>query len=155
MSVASIYAHKPVRIAEGWKKLYSLTSPYRHLSITDSSFGPRNVKHHTFPTSIIRTLGSVLWCPYFRGWTVHFFVFWKHFYHEIGMTDNFRPLYWCVCCSMSFILLLFYKARQVIVEWETKKCTLPCPLLRPIEFPSYLFTQNALCKTQEMAFPRP
>ena len=42
--------------------LYSLTSPYGHLdnkdghpSITDSSFGPRNAKYHTFPTSIIRT----------------------------------------------------------------------------------------------------
>ena len=33
----------------------SLTSPYGHLSITGSSFGPRNAKNHTFPTSIIRT----------------------------------------------------------------------------------------------------
>ena len=33
----------------------SLTCPYGHLSITDSSFGPRNAKNHTFPTSIIRT----------------------------------------------------------------------------------------------------
>ena len=32
-----------------------LTSSYRHLSIMDSSFGPRNAKNHTFPTSIIRT----------------------------------------------------------------------------------------------------
>ena len=39
--------------------IYSLSSPYGHLSITDSLFGPRNVKNHTFPTSIIRTLGSV------------------------------------------------------------------------------------------------
>ena len=35
--------------------LYSLTSPYGHLSIMDSSFGPRNAKNHTLPTSIIRT----------------------------------------------------------------------------------------------------
>ena len=34
---------------------YSLTSPYRHLSITDSSFAARKAKNHTFPTSIIRT----------------------------------------------------------------------------------------------------
>ena len=27
--------------------LYSLTSPYGHLSITDSSFDPRNAKNHT------------------------------------------------------------------------------------------------------------
>ena len=30
--------------------LLSLTSPYGHLSIMDSSFGPRNAKNHTFPT---------------------------------------------------------------------------------------------------------
>ena len=35
----------------------SLQTPlkYGHLSITDSSFGPRNAKNHTFPTSIIQT----------------------------------------------------------------------------------------------------
>ena len=33
--------------------VYSLTSPYGHLSITDSSFGPRNAKNHTFHTSIL------------------------------------------------------------------------------------------------------
>ena len=37
-----------------WGK-YSLTSPYGHLSITDSLFGPRNAKNHTLPTSIIQT----------------------------------------------------------------------------------------------------
>ena len=36
-------------------KKYSLTHPYGELSITDSSFRPRNAKNHTFPTSIIRT----------------------------------------------------------------------------------------------------
>ena len=41
-------------------KYYSLTSLrtpllYGRLSNTDSSFGPRNDKNHTFPTSIIRT----------------------------------------------------------------------------------------------------
>ena len=35
--------------------VYSLTSPYGHLSIKDSSFGFRNAKNHTFPTTIIRT----------------------------------------------------------------------------------------------------
>ena len=39
--------------------VYSLTSPYGHLYNTDKMFGPRNAKSHTFPTSIIRTLGSV------------------------------------------------------------------------------------------------
>ena len=45
---------------------YSLTSPHGHLSITDSSFGARNAKILTFPTSVYntdtsvkRTLGSV------------------------------------------------------------------------------------------------
>ena len=38
-----------------WSRLYSLTSPYGHLCITDSSFGPRNAKNHTFPTSVIQT----------------------------------------------------------------------------------------------------
>ena len=33
----------------------------------------------------------------------------KHFYHSIGMTDNFLTLYWCLCVIISFILLLFYK----------------------------------------------
>ena len=28
---------------------YSLTSPYGHLSIMDSSFDPRNARNHTFP----------------------------------------------------------------------------------------------------------
>ena len=32
-----------------------LTSPYGHLSITDSSFGHRNAKNQTFSTSIIWT----------------------------------------------------------------------------------------------------
>ena len=42
------------------KNWYSLTSPYGHLSITDSSFAPRNTKNHTFSdTSVKRTLGSV------------------------------------------------------------------------------------------------
>ena len=36
-------------------RLYSLTSPDGHLSITDSSFGPKNAKNHTFPTSIMWT----------------------------------------------------------------------------------------------------
>ena len=36
--------------------MYSLTSPYGHLYDTDSLFGPRNAKNHTFPTSIIRHL---------------------------------------------------------------------------------------------------
>ena len=35
--------------------IYSLTSPYGHLFITDCSFVPRNAKNHTFPTSIIQT----------------------------------------------------------------------------------------------------
>ena len=35
--------------------MYSVTSPYGHLSITDSSFGLRNAKNHTFPTSKIWT----------------------------------------------------------------------------------------------------
>ena len=35
--------------------VYSLTSPYGHLSITDSSYSPRNAKNHTFPTFIIQT----------------------------------------------------------------------------------------------------
>ena len=30
-------------------KSYSLTSPYAHLPITDTSFGPRNAKNHTSP----------------------------------------------------------------------------------------------------------
>ena len=49
-----------------WKNnnWYSLTSPYGHLSITDSSFGPRNAKNHTFPASIIRTLASVTLVSY-------------------------------------------------------------------------------------------
>ena len=44
---------------------YSLTSHYGHLSITDSSFGLRNAKNHTFPTlystdtSVKWTIGSV------------------------------------------------------------------------------------------------
>ena len=38
---------------------YSLMFPLGHLSITDSLFRPRNAQNHTFPTSIIRTLGSV------------------------------------------------------------------------------------------------
>ena len=44
---------------------YRLTSPYGHLSITDSSFGPRNAKKPHIPylyntdTSVKRTLGSV------------------------------------------------------------------------------------------------
>ena len=44
---------------------YRLTSPYGHLSITDSSFGPRNAKKSHIPylyntdTSVKRTLGSV------------------------------------------------------------------------------------------------
>ena len=33
----------------------------------------------------------------------------KHFYHSIGMSDNFLALYWCLCVIVSFILLLFYK----------------------------------------------
>ena len=36
--------------------LYSLSPPYRHLSITATSFGPRNAKNHTFPTSIVGNL---------------------------------------------------------------------------------------------------
>ena len=45
--------------------VYSITSPYRHLSIMDSSFGPRNAKNHTslpvynMDTSVKWTLGSV------------------------------------------------------------------------------------------------
>ena len=44
---------------------YTLTSPYGHFSITDSSFGPRNEKKPYLPyiydtdTSLNRTLGSV------------------------------------------------------------------------------------------------
>ena len=44
---------------------YCLTSPYGHLSITDSSFTARNAKNHTIPylynadTSVKQTLGSV------------------------------------------------------------------------------------------------
>ena len=46
------------------KICHSLISPYGHLCITNSSFGPRNTKNHTFPTSITdtsikRTLGCV------------------------------------------------------------------------------------------------
>ena len=53
-----------MELSQNLVNIYSLTSPYGHLSITDSSFGPRNVKNHTFPTSIIRTpvvrrIGSV------------------------------------------------------------------------------------------------
>ena len=44
--------------------VHSLTSPYGHVSAMDSSYGPRDVKKHTFPTSLIwtplkRTIGSV------------------------------------------------------------------------------------------------
>ena len=38
---------------------YSLTSPYRHLSIMDSSFGLRNAKNHTFPSYLCKTDTSV------------------------------------------------------------------------------------------------
>ena len=46
------------------KFIHSLPLYYGHLSITDSSFGPRNAKIHTFPTSIIRTslyYGQFVW----------------------------------------------------------------------------------------------
>lgn len=46
------------------------------------------------------------------------------------MTDNFFTLYWCLCVSAPFILLLFHKQtpRNHIVGWKTKKCTLPSPI---------------------------
>ena len=46
--------------------VYSITSPYRHLSIMDSSFGPRNAKNHTslpvynMDTSVVDTW----FCPF-------------------------------------------------------------------------------------------
>ena len=40
---------------------YSLTSPYGHLSIMDSSFDPRNAKNHTFSAKLYNMDTSVKW----------------------------------------------------------------------------------------------
>ena len=46
--------------------IYSLTSPYGHLSITGSSLGPRNTKNRKLPTSINGHLckADTWFCPF-------------------------------------------------------------------------------------------
>ena len=46
--------------------MYSLTSPYGHLSITGSSLGPRNTKNRKLPTSINGHLckADTWFCPF-------------------------------------------------------------------------------------------
>ena len=41
-------------------------------------------------------------------WENFFFLNRKYYYHEIEITDKFFALYWFLCASVSFILLIFF-----------------------------------------------
>ena len=61
------------------------------------------------------------------------------------MTDNFFALHWCLCVSVSFILLLFHKQtpRNYIVGWKTKNGLFPAP---SEHFPPKFFLKMS-CRT--------
>ena len=83
------------------------------------------------------------------------------FYHYIGVNETFLATTdWCLCVSISFIILLSHNSDDVTGLFSRKHCTLPTTLEigkihNSLHFPKYKFTENILQKTMEVAFPRP
>ena len=78
----------------------------------------------------------------------NFFFFLKAFLssNRDGMTDNFSPLNWCLCDSISFIRLKFHKQRARNVN------ALPCPLTAKLLNPFALgdFAEKRVLKLVEL-----
>ena len=67
--------------------------------------------------------------------------------HLIGMTENLFASYWCLCVSVSFILLLFHKqkTRNLTQYWGEKRKIVP--FLAPSQhYPSYFFPKMSFSK---------
>ena len=121
--------------------VYSITSPYRHLSIMDSSFGPRNAKNHTslpvynMDTSVKWTLGSVPLVSVLKrcdcmplGWitkSMHCFACWGGsmslyvFYYCISYSSCYCPSFnLSLCCLSPSVCLMSLFKSQYVACWN-------------------------------------